>query len=138
GEPARIAERHCLVSSRDAALKVGTESEAASFRDVRFEDCAVFDSGRAMSVVVRDGASYRDVTFRDMGVGPGVEHLVEQVIGVRDPEQRFGAIGNLVFDGVDAPDYVPPESNWTWYAQFRPHGPREGDSVAVFEGADER
>ncbi len=136
GNPERILVRHCLVSSRDAALKVGTESDAETFRDIRFEDCAVFDSGRAMSVVVRDGAAYEDITFSDIDVGPGVDHLVEQVIGVREPEARLGSVRNLLFERVRAPEYVPPESNWTWYAQFRPGRPVRGDRVPVFDGAD--
>jgi hypothetical protein len=136
GDPARVLVRHCLVSSRDAALKVGTESDARTFRDIRFEDCAVFDSGRAMSVVVRDGAAYEDVIFSGIDVGSRVEHLVEQVIGVRHPEARLGAIRNLVFEDVRAPEFTPPGSNWTWYAQFRPTRPTADDPVPVFEGAD--
>jgi len=60
-----------VVSSMDAALKVGTESQAARFRDIQFRDNDVFDSGRAMSVVVRDGAEYSRIAFRDIRVGPG-------------------------------------------------------------------
>ena len=112
--------RHCLVSSRDAALKLGTESEAESFREVRFEDCAVYESGRAMSVVVRDGARYEDVSFRGIEIGPRVDHLVEQVIGVARSGGQLGSIRDLTFEDVRAPEYVAPDSNWTWYAQFRP------------------
>ena len=90
-----------------------------------------------MSVVVRDGASYEGVSFAEIEDETRVEHLVEQVIGVRDPDARLGVIRDLVFDGVDAPHYRPPASNWTWYAQFRPTHPVAGASVAVFEGADE-
>ncbi len=39
-----------LASAVDAALKVATESEAARFSDILFEDNDVFESGRAMSV----------------------------------------------------------------------------------------
>ena len=56
-ECAAVVRTNNLVSSRDAALKVGTESEAVSFSDIVFENNYVFDSGRAMSVVVRDGAT---------------------------------------------------------------------------------
>ncbi len=136
-DPARIATNGCVVSSVDAALKVGTESDAERFSDIRFEDCDVFDSGRAMSVVVRDGATYDRVTFRGIRVGAGVEHLVEQVIGVRDPDAALGSIRDLAFEDVTAPAYEPPASPWTWYAQFRPSRPAEGAAVPVFEGADE-
>jgi len=138
GEPRRIAATNNLVSSLDAALKVGTESEAVRFSEILFEDDDVFDSGRAMSVVVRDGATYEGLTFRRIRVGPNVDHLVEQVIGVRAPQAALGAIHDLTFEDIEAPTYAPPASNWTWYAQFRPGRPEHGSVVPVFEGADAR
>jgi polygalacturonase len=137
GNPARILAIDNLVSARDAALKVGSESEAASFSDIRFEHNFVFDSGRAMAIVVRDGATYERVTYRAIEVGPHVDHLIEQVIGVRDPTAALGVIRDLTFDDVSAPSFVRPSSNWTWYAQFRPTRPGPGTAVPVFEGADE-
>jgi polygalacturonase len=137
GDPARILATNNLVSARDAALKLGSESEAASFSDIRFERNYVFDSGRAMSVVVRDGATCERVTYRAIQVGPHVDHLIEQVIGVRDPAVALGVIRDLTFDDVSAPSFARPVSNWTWYAQFRPNRPGPGTAVPVFEGADE-
>jgi hypothetical protein len=135
-EPRRIVARGNLVSSLDAALKVGTESAAAVFADILFDDNHVFESGPAMSIVVRDGATYKRIAFRGIRVGPGVDHLVEQVIGVRDPAAALGAIHDLAFEDVAAPDSRPPASNWTWFAQFRPDRPAEGDDVDMFAGAD--
>lgn len=137
GDVRDVAVTDCLVSSLDAALKVGSETDAAAFSDIRFEHSHVFESGRAMSVVVRDGATCERVAFRGIDVGPGVGHLVEQVIGVRDPEVRLGAIRELSFEAICAPLFTPPERNWTWYAQFRPGRPAPGSDVPVFEGADE-
>lgn len=137
GDPARITATNNLVSSVDAALKVGTESAASTFSDIVFENNHVFDTGRAMSVVVRDGATYERLTFRGVRVGPNVDHLVEQVIGVRDPAADLGAIRDLTFDDVTAPSFATPASNWTWFAQFRPGRPEPGAAVDVFEGADE-
>jgi hypothetical protein len=89
-----------------------------------------------MSVVVRDGAIYDKVAFRKIHVDRAVDHLVEQVIGVRDPDAALGVVRGLVFEDVTAPSYVKPASNWTWYAQFRPTRPKEGAAnVPVFEGA---
>jgi hypothetical protein len=136
GDPARITITDGLVSSLDAGLKVGTETAATTISDIVFDDVFVFDSGRAMSVVVRDGAIVERVTFRRIRVGPDVDHLVEQVIGVRDPEAELGAIRDLAFEDVVALAWTPPASNWTWYAQFRPDRPAPGSPVAVFEGAD--
>ena len=137
GEPRHIVVAHNLVSSRDAALKVGTESEAAEFTDIIFEDDYVFDSSRAMSVVVRDGARYERLTFRSIRVGPHVDHLIEQVIGVRAPRADLGTIRDLTFEGITAPAYGKPASNATWYTQFRPHAVSPAGPVHVFEGADE-
>lgn len=127
-----------VLSARDAALKIGSETDATRIEDVVFEDCWVFESGRAMSVVVRDGATVERVAFRRIVVDRGVDHLVEQVIGVREPEERLGVIRDLAFEHVTAPAYVVPPSAWTWYAQFRRSRPGEGSEVPVFEGADER
>ena len=137
GNVKRVVVTNNLVSSRDAALKVGTESEALSFSDIVFESNYVFDSGRAMSIVVRDGATYERLTFRNVRIGPNVDHLIEQVIGVRNQAAALGVIRDLTFDNVTAPTYVAPASNWTWYAQFRPGRPGPGTAVNVFEGADE-
>jgi hypothetical protein len=137
GDPQRIKVTNSVVSSLDAALKLGTESSAASFSDVAFEGDHVFDSGRAMSVVVRDGATYDHVTYRGIRVGPHVDHLVEQVVGVRDPDAALGIIHDLVFEDVLAPSFARPADNWTWYAQFRPTHPQPGSGVHVFEGADD-
>lgn len=126
-----------ILSARDAALKIGSETDVPRIEDVAFEDCWVFQSGRAMSVVVRDGATVERVAFRRITVDRGVDHLVEQVIGVRDPERRLGAIRGLAFEDVIAPDYEVPASAWTWYAQYRPGRPRAGSEVPVFEGADD-
>lgn len=137
GDPARIVATGNLVSARDAALKVGTESEAATFSDIEFRDNHVFESGRAMSVVVRDGATYERIAFRGTRAGPDVEHLVEQVIGVRDPEAKLGRIRDLTFEDVTAPGWRRPATDWTWYAQFRAGRPGPGTTVDVFEGADD-
>jgi hypothetical protein len=90
-----------------------------------------------MSIVVRDGATYDRVTYRKVHIGPNVSHLVEQVIGVRDPAAALGLIRDLTFDDVSAPTFTKPASNWTWFVQYRPARPGPRPSVNVFEGADE-
>ncbi|HEX4420812.1 MAG TPA: glycosyl hydrolase family 28 protein [Kofleriaceae bacterium] len=142
---ARIEVTGNVVSSLDAALKVGTESLAARFTDIVFRDNDVLDSGRAVSIVVRDGATYERIAFRDIRVAPGVRHLIEQVVGVRDARAQalglpmLGRIEQLVFEDIDAPGFTPPASNRTWYTQFRPGdagGNAAEGAVAVFAGAD--
>ena len=136
GDVLRVVVSGNVVSSFDAALKVGTESLAARFEDILFQDNDVFDSQRAMSVVVRDGAAYKRIAFKDIRVAPGVENLVEQVIGLRQGHQpTLGSIDQLLFENIEAPGYGRPESNWTWYAQFRPDA-GAGAEVPMFQGAD--
>jgi len=132
----RIEVRGNVVSSLDAALKVGTESRAARFRGVVFCENDVFDCDRAMSIVVRDGATYERLAFCRIRAGPGVKHLVEQVIGVRPGEGRgLGRIEHLLFEDIEAEDYAKPNDHATWYAQFRPAS-AQGGEVPVFQGAD--
>jgi polygalacturonase len=137
GDPTRIRVTNSVVSALDAGLKIGSEASSGSITDVVFERDFVFDAGRAMSIVVRDGATVERVAFRAIGIGANVDHLVEQVLGVRDPDSALGAIRDLVFEDIAAPAYTPPASNWTWYAQFRPGRPGLDAVVNVFEGADE-
>jgi len=133
-----VTVTNSIVSSVDAALKLGTESRSARFHNVMFENNDVFDSDRAMSVVVRDGARYSDVTYKQIRVSVGVRHLVEQVIGIRANQATvLGTIENLTFDTIDAPHFTAPASNWTWYAQYRLSKPQANDpNIPVFEGAD--
>lgn len=136
GDVERVEVIGNVVSSFDAALKVGTESQAAHIRDVVFRDNDVFDSERAMSIVVRDGARYAGIAFSDIRIAPGVRHLIEQVIGVRAGRRpTLGVIEDLRFDDIFAHGHERPANNWTWYAQFRP-GNADRDDVAVFQGAD--
>jgi Glycosyl hydrolases family 28 len=133
-----VIVRNSVISSVDAAIKLGTESASARFHNVRFENIDVFDSDRAMSVVVRDGAAFSDILYKDIRVGVGVKHLIEQVIGERAGKTRMlGSITNLTFENIDAPGWTKPASNWTWYAQYRPDHPKEKDlAVMAFAGAD--
>jgi polygalacturonase len=135
---ANVTVKNSVVSSVDAALKLGSESQSTQFHDILFENNDVFDCDRAMSVVVRDGAQYKNVTYRNIRVGTGVNHLIEQVIGLRDGQTVvLGSMENLIFDTIDAPSYAKPASNWTWYAQYRPDHPTQGSpNVPLFEGAD--
>jgi len=134
-----VTVTNSVVSSVDAALKLGSESASPKFRNIRFENIDVFDSQRAMSVVLRDGADFSDVVYKNIRVGARVGHLIEQVIGVRDGRTKvLGTITNLTFDNIDAPELARPNSNWTFYDSFRLDHPREGNpDVKVFAGAND-
>jgi polygalacturonase len=136
GNSNNILVQNNVVSSVDAALKLGTESDAQLFSNISFKNNAVFDSNRALSVVVRDGALYDSIEFDGVEVGENVTHLIEQVIGRREPAEVKGNIRNLVFKNISAPFYQKPTNNWTWYAQFRGSNPQPWVDVNVFEGND--
>ncbi len=113
-----------LVSAHDAALKLGSESEAATFWNTCFEHNYVFDSGCAMSLVGRDGATYESVTHRAIEVGLHVDHLIEQVIGVRDPAAALGVIRHLTFDWRQRALVHQATEQLDVHAQFRPRPTR--------------
>ncbi|NRA65991.1 MAG: hypothetical protein HRU19_16000 [Pseudobacteriovorax sp.] len=137
GDVKHITVRRNLVSSVDAGLKVGTESDAQLFESIVFEDNAIFDSHRGLSIVVRDGALYNGIRFEKTLLGRNVTHMIEQVIGRRDPNDARGRIQDLSIVDLKAPYYWPPASNWTWYAAFREGSPKPGSFVHVFEGHDQ-
>ncbi len=58
---------HCLIESRSCALKIGTES-FADFRNLRFEDCTIEGSNRALGIFSRDGGAVEDVVFHNISL----------------------------------------------------------------------
>lgn len=60
-----IRVRDCVVETRSAGLKIGTET-VAPIRRVRFERCEVRSSCRGLSLQLRDEGSIEDVEFRDI------------------------------------------------------------------------
>jgi hypothetical protein len=63
GDPCEDVEvRHCRLSSACAALKLGTES-LGPIRRVRFADCVIRDTARALCLYMKDGGLYEDIVF---------------------------------------------------------------------------
>lgn len=62
GKCTNVAVSSCLIESRSCALKIGTES-FADFGKLRFEDCTIEGSNRALGIFSRDGGAVEDVIF---------------------------------------------------------------------------
>ncbi|MBP0573903.1 hypothetical protein J8J27_24710, partial [Mycobacterium tuberculosis] len=58
----RVDVRNSRLSSQSCALKLGTESHG-DFADIRFEDCAIVDSNRALGLFSRDGGTMTGIRF---------------------------------------------------------------------------
>ena len=55
----------CRLTSASAALKIGSET-VDDVRNVRFEDCTVTDTNRAMAIQLRDEGNVENVTFANI------------------------------------------------------------------------
>jgi len=65
GDTANIHVHDCVLQTQDSGLKVGTET-ASPVHHVRFERCTIRNSGRALSIQLRDEADVHDILFRDI------------------------------------------------------------------------
>ena len=63
GDVYGIIARGNVFLTKKSSLKVGTESRAASFRNILFYDNDVLESDRGMALYVSDGAHYDDIRF---------------------------------------------------------------------------
>ena len=60
-----VTFKNSIVSSIKSSLKIGTETRAA-IRNVRFENCDVFDGERGIVLYARDGGPIEDVTWKNI------------------------------------------------------------------------
>jgi len=60
-----VTFKNSIVSSIKSSLKIGTETRAA-IRNVRFENCDVFDGERGIVLYARDGGPIEDITWKDI------------------------------------------------------------------------
>ena len=136
GDVHDVRVTNSVLSSRDAALKVGTESSAERFEDVTFEDCTVLEwAGRCRSWCATERCttgSRSGGSTRPWGGPPGRA-------GHRRPGPRRRIRGHPgpVVRGRRRARLRAAGSAWTWYAQFGPAGRIPATPVAVFEGADD-
>jgi polygalacturonase len=67
GASAHIVVKDCRVTTRDAGLKIGTET-FGDISDVIFERCKVVSSGRGPTITHRHGGDISNIEFRDIEV----------------------------------------------------------------------
>ena len=67
GPTRNIYVHHCKVVSRDAGLKIGTET-FADISKIRFEHCAVVNGGRGPTITHRQPGNIWDVEFNDISI----------------------------------------------------------------------
>jgi len=60
-----VTVRGCVFLTRKSALKIGTESRTARFRDIAFEGNDVLLCDRGMTLYCYDGATYENIRFVD-------------------------------------------------------------------------
>jgi len=60
-----VTFKNSIVSSIKSSLKIGTETRAA-IRNIRFENCDVFDGERGIVLYARDGGPIEDVTWKNI------------------------------------------------------------------------
>lgn len=60
-----VTFKNSIVSSIKSSLKIGTETRAA-IRNVRFENCDVFDGERGIVLYARDGGPIENVTWKNI------------------------------------------------------------------------
>jgi len=60
-----VTFKNSIVSSIKSSLKIGTETRAA-IRNVRFENCDVFDGERGIVLYARDGGPIENITWKNI------------------------------------------------------------------------
>jgi polygalacturonase len=112
-----IVVRSCMITSRWAAFKIGTESYG-DFQNILFENCTIYDTeGCGIKIVPVDGASVENVTIRNITMmnttGPifiAVGERLRTYFEGDEPREagviRHVHISNIKADVVDAEGFA--------------------------------
>jgi polygalacturonase len=107
GPCANIHVHDCEMQTQDAGVKIGTETYS-DIHDVVFERCHISDSGRGLTIQLRDQGGVSNVMFRDIqfisqyhadpwwGKGEGISLTAIP----RTPETKLGIMQNIYFQNV--------------------------------------
>lgn len=104
-----IRVEDCILRSNSCAIKIGTETHNDIF-DVKFNNCKIEKSNRAMGIFVRDGAHIYDIQFQNItseslklpqGFWGGGE-AITIVSNIRKPNAYPGLISDIIFEHIDA------------------------------------
>ncbi|RYC24035.1 glycoside hydrolase family 28 protein [Ciceribacter ferrooxidans] len=109
GRCRNIAVENSSIESRSCALKIGTETHG-DIENVRFVDCEVKRSNRAIGIFSRDGGHVRNVVFRRMRVearetpdgfwGSG-EAITVNIVDRRRASRPAGRVEAIVFEDIE-------------------------------------
>lgn len=102
-----VTVSNCVLSSTSTALKIGTET-FGDFQNILFNNCAVKNSNRGVSIVVRDGGTVRDVTVSNISMELDRKHFnywgdgdpIYLVILKRNEESKVGKIENISLNHI--------------------------------------
>jgi polygalacturonase len=103
-----IVVKNCVISSRWAGLKIGTESYG-DFKDISVLDCRIYDTeGCAIKLVPVDGANLENLVIRNITMinctGPIFIALGERLKTYfeGDKPREIGSIKNVTIKGIKA------------------------------------
>ncbi len=109
GRCRNIVVEKSSIESRSCALKIGTETHG-DVEDVRFVDCEVRRSNRAIGIFSRDGGHIRNVVFRRIRVearetpdgfwGSG-EAITVNIVDRRRTSRPAGRVETIVFEDIE-------------------------------------
>ncbi len=109
GRCRNIAVEKSSIESRSCALKIGTETHG-DIENVRFIDCEVERSNRAIGIFSRDGGHIRNVVFRRIrlearetpdGFWGSGEAITVNVVDRRRAERPAGRVEAIVFEDIE-------------------------------------
>ncbi len=76
-----VTVTNCVLTSDDAALKLGTESHG-DFRNCTFSNCAIYGTRVGLAMYIKDGAVVENILFSNIAMDTSVD-LYNRLIGSR-------------------------------------------------------
>jgi hypothetical protein len=100
---------NCKIITSDSGIKLGTES-FADYRHIVVSNCVIRNANRALSIIIRDGATVSDVLYSNISIECkrryyfwwGNGDPIWLVVRKRNPESKVGSIKNVSFQHIMA------------------------------------
>ena len=103
GPVERVTITNCVLSSDDAAVKLGTGSSDV-IRDVRVSNCVIDSSRYALTMFMTQGGRYENISLQHVSIRTGSRHYSGYPIFVdnepRSTEYGYGTIRDLRFENL--------------------------------------
>lgn len=108
-----VTVTNCVLTSDDAALKLGTESHG-DFRNCTFSNCAIYGTRVGLAMYIKDGALVENIMFSNIVIDTSVD-LYHRLTGARrtwieypilidlekrQPDSRTGRIRDVSFSDL--------------------------------------